>query len=166
MFNLFKKQQQRLQLATLGLVQDNVISCWTKCVNEEAALSPNSIRLGFTRWGWENVTQRFLKEKYIQQFSKDAAVSEERFAAYLAFVDERILQQGYRFGAEELERIGEFIAVASVLGLEESILSNPERAAIIFDLLPASWLNFIKMDADRFNELYSKHTGRKRVPRR
>jgi hypothetical protein len=82
------------------------------------------------------------------------------------FLDEIHLKiVGGQFSCVEAERIGEFIAVAIVRGIEEAIIADAERASLIYDLLPQQWLEAAGFVPKKFDGWYFEMTGKRRVRR-
>ena len=87
---------------------------------------------------------------------------------YLYFFKDRVLsQQGVaRLTPAQLEQVGVFVALASVQGLEVAVLSEPKRAALVFDLLPTYWVEAAGISREQFDHCYFQRTGKHRAGQR
>jgi hypothetical protein len=132
---------------------------------DESAAKNNGYRVssGGT-FMWLDVVDRFIREFHgLGPIPNEEVASvRQRFDLYLQLFIE---QNGYRFhkSQEELEKVGEFIAVAVVCGLEEALVYNPERANLVYDILPREWVVSAGFPPESFDAHYFKRTGRKRT---
>jgi hypothetical protein len=114
---------------------------------------------------WEEVVALFkTKWREYEPASEDPEqVFEKRMDVYLEFLKYTILEKSKKhLTTSELEGVGEFIANASVLDLGHAILTDPERVAPIFDLLPRPWLETAGLTAEEFDKCYFQRTGKHR----
>ena len=96
-------------------------------------------------------------------------IHEKKCTMWLNLFENRVLDYwtagATEFSPEEIEQIGEFIAFAVVRGPDEAIVVDPERASLIYDFLPRDLVDGAGIPPDKFNELYFKATGRRRIRR-
>jgi hypothetical protein len=168
MFGLFKPKKSTSIFSKQEVVAAaNAVMCWKLSV-DEAASTYDGMRLGrLSIIPWSDVANRFIK-KILQlgPFSPDdKAQIEQRMNMYLSFVKMQALDNSNYFTQEELETIGEFIAIATVCGIKMAILSDIERAALVHDLLPQEWLVKAGLVPERFDDTYFSITGKKRRQR-
>jgi hypothetical protein len=140
------------------------VMCWKMCVDESAA-SNGGMRLSrIDILVWADVANRFIKTTQLHGniSLNEKAQLEERMNAYLMFIKFQVLENNHLFTQEELEKIGEFIAVAAISGIVMAILSDIEKASIIHDLLPKEWLIKAGINHEKFDDTYFSMTGKRR----
>lgn len=109
-----------------------------------------------------------IKWREIHPASKDPQrILEQRSHAYMEWFHEQMVLRimADNFSGAEAERIGEFMAVGIVRGIEEAILLDAERASLVYDFLPREWTESAGLVPEKFDAWYLKTTGKPRVRR-
>jgi hypothetical protein len=112
---------------------------------------------------WKELFERF-KHKYRRAHpAPQGPELEVRCEALLDVVCETSLMLSIRLGMytdAQLERIGEFFAVASACGVDNALLFDADRAALVYEYIPHEWLLATNFNRPVFDQWYSKETGK------
>jgi hypothetical protein len=142
-----------------------IVALWNTCAKNYCEDKPLRLGEATTVDYWFGVISLFrdtvfsldtLPESEIEQFDNRANV-------WLDFLANVVLPHRRHFKILEMEGIGEFMALAVVMGLKTAILSNPERTALVYDLLPKDVLDSAGLGEVMFDNLFRKTTGRPRI---
>ena len=160
MFSWLKGIKSAAQGALVGPV---AVRLWNQSFNE-VALAGGSARYNDSDF-WSEVAKGFivmLNQHPGLRVGRTDTNYEIRCKAYLNILEHNILGHSPVPSQSDLERIGEFIAFAVTRGPEEAIVVDPERASLIYDALPAQWMEDAKLPPRVFDALYFKATGKRR----
>ena len=145
-----------------ALVSRGAINCWRECF-AEVVVSQGAQH--YDREFWVDVFAHFI-EKW-RQIHPQSQTLGPRCDLYFAFLEDIILGTPHipEFTTAELERIGEFIAVAIVRDLREAFIADIEGAALVVDFLPLNWRRDAGIVPENFDKLYLAKTGKQRIHR-
>lgn len=172
MFNFLKKSFISPSTVNATLLQIHIISCWRESAKLAQTLlnqNPSLEKPDKIVFYWENALKIFH-----QKWSEAQALPEDT-KAFLKQKCDWIYEYIYgdlslpiglgEFTQEELSRIGDFFAVTIVMGLDEAILCDAERAAIIYDYFPIDWYEHTRLKPEMYERWFFEKTGKQCVRR-
>jgi len=148
-------------LATRAAAHTAAVCMWRRCV-KEAAIFGHPISA--YSCDWDGVGNIFFREiKSTDPTDQELEAMTGRYEGYVRiFINEH--GERWDYHPKELEQVGEFIAVAVLMGLEDAILFDTERANLVYDILPGQFVEAAGFPLEHFNAVYFKCTGKKRIP--
>ena len=160
MFNWFKKLHRSAAFASTSAAAElHWNFCFIKAAHGSTARHYDIVF-------WREVADAFCaKWREIEPVSKDPTrIFEQRLNVYLSFLESTVLRQAQcgNLTIAQLEKVGGFIARASVLDLRDAVLSDPASVSPIFDLLPRAWLETAGVTSEHFDYCFSRRTGKHR----
>src|SRR6266566_420972 len=137
MFGWFKNTSKAVNSAVVSTM---AVNCWRECSSEA---DTHVTKLRAVEY-WQTAMRLFYEKwRKIHPASKDPQnILQQRCETFLSFIEGELIFAIWagKFTDDELRKIGEFFATAMVRDLQEAILLDAERAAIIHDSLPTEWL--------------------------
>jgi hypothetical protein len=174
MFRFFKSKQRKVAEAAIDLILIPTIAIdrWKHCCSETdvythgPSIYPGGYR-NVTRW--RHIMHLFYDEwRGIHPLELDPGNRLKKVCEmYLHFIESKLMPkiQAGKFTDAECDKIGEFLAICISRGLNEALVNDPERSALIYDSIPPDWLATAKFERSKFDLWYTEKTGKHRVPR-